>query len=192
LNKVELPRNSLLQSIVLHLILVLGIGLLFNGDYDYYDEIPVEITEFIRKLGEPTTGAPKTEKKSILNPESKKNSGFSSVPTSATESSSQSGSPDGDPAVEDYEVSEMPLLLNEVRVPYPSEARSRGIQGNVVFELLISSDGRVRNMQVLGSPDPVLTEAARKAVSLFRFRPARMGDKTVAIRIRYTYRFLLQ
>jgi TonB family protein len=82
--------------------------------------------------------------------------------------------------------------LNEVRVPYPTEARARGIQGNVVFEILISSDGRVREMKVISSPDPVLTNAAQSAVSAFKFRPARMADKPVAIRIRYTYRFLLQ
>lgn len=164
----------------------------FLGDRDLVDEIPVEITEFIRKLGEPTSSAPRLEKKSSITPESKKDSGVSNLPSNTTSNSSSDGSPDGDPAAEDYEVSEMPLLLNEVRVPYPTEARSKGAQGNVVFELLISSDGRVKDLKVISSPDPTLTESAQKAVRLFRFRPARMGDKSVAIRIRYTYRFLLQ
>ena len=186
-------RNSIFQSVVLHLVLLIGLILFFESDRDFYDEIPVEITEFIRKLGEPTSSGPKVEKKSSEKPAEKTESAASSsAPSATTSNSSSQGSPDGDPAAEDYEVSEMPLLLNEVRVPYPAAARSKGAQGNVVFDLFVSSDGRVRDIKLVSSPDPILTDAAQAAVSLFKFRPARMGDKAVAIRIRYTYRFLLQ
>ena len=192
MKKSELSQNSLFQSFALHLAILAGLFFFFQQDRDLYDEIPVEITEFIRKLGEPTSSGPKVEKKSADKPLEKTENGAASAPVSPNASSSSQGSPDGDPAAEDYEVSEMPLLLNEVRVPYPSAARSKAVQGNVVFDLLVSSDGRVRYMKLVSSPDPILTDAARAAVSLFKFRPARMGDKTVAIRIRYTYRFLLQ
>lgn len=186
-------RQPLFRSFILHTILLVLLMVLFRGKDQFYEEIPVEITEFIRKLGEPQSTSQKSERKSTLSEVPKKLEGGSPVAT-ATSSvpSSAGGSPDGDPAVEDYEVSEMPLLLNEVRVPYPAEARSRGVQGNVVFEILISSDGRVREMKVISSPDPLLTSAAQSAVNAFKFRPARMADKPVAIRIRYTYRFLLQ
>ena len=193
MNDQGLTRQPLFRSLVLHLILLVFLVILFRGKDRFYEEIPVEITEFIRKLGEPTAGGPKTERKAapVEKPKST-DGGAPAAPSTAVQSSVSGGSPDGDPLAEDFEVSEMPLLLNEVRVPYPSDARARGIQGNVVFEILISSDGRVRDLKVLSSPDPSLTSAAESAVRAFKFRPARMGDKPVAIRLRYTYRFLLQ
>ncbi len=188
-----LIRQPLFRSLFLHLLLLVFLAVLFRGRDRFYEEIPVEITEFIRKLGEPTAGGPKTERKAAPVEKPKTTEGGApATSTAATQSSVSGGSPDGDPLAEDFEVSEMPLLLNEVRVPYPTDARARGIQGNVVFDILISSDGRVRDLRVVSSPDPSLTSAAEGAVRAFKFRPARMGDKPVAIRLRYTYRFLLQ
>ncbi len=188
-----LTRQPLFRSFTLHLILLVFLAILFRGRDRFYEEVPVEITEFIRKLGEPTAGGPKTERKAAPVEKPKTTEGGAPAsPSTAPQSSVGGGSPDGDPLAEDFEVSEMPLLLNEVRVPYPADARTRGIQGNVVFEILISSDGKVRDLRVVSSPDPSLTNAAESAVRAFKFRPARMGDKPVAIRLRYTYRFLLQ
>lgn len=155
------------------------------------EEIPIEITEFIRNLGTPAPSkslTPKKKSETSLPAATRSEVGG----TTANSERSTSGQNGGEAVSEDYEVSEMPFLLNEVRVPYPPEARAKNLQGNVVFDLLISSKGVVSDLKLVSSPDPILTFAARNAVTLFKFRPAKMGDKPVAIRIRYTYRFLLQ
>jgi TonB family protein len=93
---------------------------------------------------------------------------------------------------EEYEVGELPTLLNEVRIPYPPSAKAKGIQGAVIFDLLIGSDGFVKSAKTVQSPSKELSDAAGIAVKKFRFRPAKIGDKAVAIQIRYTYRFVLE
>jgi protein TonB len=83
-------------------------------------------------------------------------------------------------------------LINEVRIPYPPSAKARGVQGAVVFDIIVNSRGEVQSAKVVKSPSPELSDAAKNAVAGFRFRPARIGDKPVAIQIRYTYRFILE
>jgi protein TonB len=93
---------------------------------------------------------------------------------------------------EEYEVGSLPVLINEIKSPYPPSARAKGIQGAVVLEFVVGSDGKVRSPSIIQSPAPELSEAALMAIRKFRFKPAHLGDKDVAIRIRYTYRFVLQ
>jgi protein TonB len=47
---------------------------------------------------------------------------------------------------------------------YPQIAQDNGIQGNVVVEFVIDEEGKIGRIQVLQSPDPVLTEAAVKVL----------------------------
>jgi len=175
-------QQPLFKSLLFHLSLLSVFIGFFWSKSQIHTEIPVEITEFIRHLGTPETKKTHSLNRTTTAP--RPSSGVNANPTSQATSE--------ETFFEDYEVSEMPLLINEVRVPYPSDARARGIQGIVVFDLLIGSDGKVKEVKALSSPDSSLTIAAQNAVSLFRFRPAKMGDKVVAIRIHYTYRFLLQ
>lgn len=94
--------------------------------------------------------------------------------------------------VEEYLVTAMPILENEYRVPYPPEARKAGIQGRVVMDLLIDGIGTVRQATLVSGPGYGLDEAALEAVKKFRFRPARVQDQAVAVRIRYAYQFVLE
>ena len=94
--------------------------------------------------------------------------------------------------VEEYAVSEMPQLESEFRVPYPPEARKANIQGAVIMDLLIDAKGGVREVRFVQGPGFGLNEAALEAASKFRFRPAKIGSQSVAVRIRYSYRFVLE
>ena len=62
----------------------------------------------------------------------------------------------------------------------------------MIFDLIVGSSGLVNSAKVVQSPAPELTGAALGAVKKFRFKPARLKDKAVAIQIRYTYRFILE
>jgi TonB family protein len=66
-----------------------------------------------------------------------------------------------------------------VRGSYPDVARQAGVEGTVVVQALIGTDGRVRDMRIVRSI-PLLNGAALEAVKQWRFKPAATGGKPVA------------
>jgi protein TonB len=93
---------------------------------------------------------------------------------------------------EDYLVTAMPALEHEVVIPYPPEVKKRGVQGAVIMDLVIDSTGRVRKADLVEGPDPELNKAAVEAAMGFKFRPAMVQDKAVAVKIRYAYKFVIR
>jgi len=94
--------------------------------------------------------------------------------------------------VEEYLVSKMPKLVTEFKIPYPQKAKNAEIEGPVVMSLLIDAKGTVRDAKLIKGPGYGLNEAAVLAIKKFKFQPAFIGDKTVAVKIRYIYRFVLE
>lgn len=92
---------------------------------------------------------------------------------------------------EEYLVTQMPKIKKEFRISYPSEAKSKNIEGVVLMDLLIDDKGKVRDVQFVSGPGYGLNEAAVKALRQFEFSPALIDKKTVAVKIRYGYRFVL-
>jgi TonB family protein len=184
--------RPILKSCLLHLVLA---ALLFFGLRSSHpaEEVPIELVEFLKAKPSGPRAPPRAPSKSVPS-----ESASTSVDTSLNPA--PSGAPDsratgqsaGEGVAEEYEVSELPALIREVRVPYPPSAKARGVQGTVVFDLIVNSRGEVQSAKIVKSPAPELTEAAQGAIGRFRFRPARIGDKAVAIQIRYTYRFILE
>jgi periplasmic protein TonB len=74
------------------------------------------------------------------------------------------------------------VALNVPPVEYPERARELGIQGTLVVELIVGRDGRVESVDIISSPHPSISAAARKAVAAWRFKPAR--NKGIAVRMR--------
>jgi periplasmic protein TonB len=86
-------------------------------------------------------------------------------------------------------VNELPVLLDEVKAPYPPAARKEGIEGQVVLMLTIDSEGKVAEVKKISGPGHGLDEAAAKAASQFRWKPARSNGAAVSTIIRYVYSF---
>jgi protein TonB len=61
-----------------------------------------------------------------------------------------------------------------------------------VLELLIDEKGKVRDAKIVSGPGFGLNEAALTAISQFKFSPAEVDGKPVAVRIPFTYHFLLK
>ena len=93
---------------------------------------------------------------------------------------------------EEYLVSQMPVLIGDFKIPFPKGAKQRGVQGAVLFDLLIDSEGQVRQAQVVSGPDPELIAAAQLAVQKLKFKPASRDGQPVSVRIRYRYNFELE
>jgi protein TonB len=63
------------------------------------------------------------------------------------------------------------------------------MQGTVVLEAIIGTDGEVRSARVLRSAGALLDQAAEKAILGWRYRPARVAGRPVAVYLTVTARF---
>ncbi len=95
-------------------------------------------------------------------------------------------------ATEEYLVSSMPIIKVEVKADYPLLAKQKKIEGPVLLDILIDDKGIVRTAKIIKGPGFGLNEAAKKALVKFIFIPARVNSKNVAVKIRYTYNFILE
>jgi periplasmic protein TonB len=83
---------------------------------------------------------------------------------------------------------QLALLIHRAEPIYPSFARQAHREGTVELRATISSDGVVRDVQVL-SGDPVLAQAARDAVAQWRFRPTMLNGVAVEVITFVTVKF---
>ena len=94
----------------------------------------------------------------------------------------------------DGECSEIthPEAIEKVNPTYPPEAREARIMGMVVLRSTISDEGTVEDLEVLESPDELLTTAALDAVNQWRFEPAKCDGKSVGVYYNLTINFQLK
>lgn len=71
-------------------------------------------------------------------------------------------------------------LIWKVDPVYPALAREARIHGTVLFFAIIGVDGRIRYLQLV-SGHPLLVEAAREAVSQWRYRPMVVGGEVFEV-----------
>ncbi len=99
--------------------------------------------------------------------------------------------PPTEPVFEFYQVSEPPVTIREVIPEYPEIARKAGIEGKVFTKLLVNQQGRVDSVAVLKGPE-VFIDAAVKAATQLRFKPARQNDKPVRVWVSQVFVFRLK
>jgi len=89
-------------------------------------------------------------------------------------------------------VTRLPELIADHKVEYPDEARKKGIEGKIILQIDIDKSGKVVGVKVMKGVGFGLDESAVSAAYKFKFKPAFSGDRTVPVRIRYTYSFVLE
>ena len=78
-------------------------------------------------------------------------------------------------------------------INYPQEAYQNGIQGRIIVQLVVKSDGSVGDVKVIRSVDASLDrEAIRVCKSLPNFTPGRMNGKAVNVWYTLPITFKLQ
>jgi TonB family protein len=109
--------------------------------------------------------------------------------------SSEPASPD--PAtIEAQHVVELPPaevdnnLLSRVEPEYPANARQQKVQGDVVLQVHIGTDGAVEGVDVVSGPDP-LVQSSANAVRQWRFKPRVQNGEAVRMQTRVTLNFRL-
>jgi TonB family protein len=82
-------------------------------------------------------------------------------------------------------------LEHQVAPVYPKQARQMRIEGPVRLRAVIGADGKVRDISVVKG-DPTLAQAAKEAVSQWRYKPYELNHKPVAISTDITIDFKLR
>jgi len=83
-----------------------------------------------------------------------------------------------------FEATKMPLPQGRCFGKYTEEAKAAGVEGTVVLDLVVSEDGRVREIAVTQGLPHGLTEAAIAALKECRFTPGEKDGKAVPVKIR--------
>jgi TonB family protein len=85
-----------------------------------------------------------------------------------------------------------PGLLREVKPQYTEEARRRGIEGDVVLEIVVRADGSVGQVTVMQRLGAGLDQRAIEAVRQWRFSPARRFGTPVDVLVEVAVEFKLR
>lgn len=85
-----------------------------------------------------------------------------------------------------------PELLREIRPNYTEEGRRRNVEGEVVLEIVVRSDGSVGSMKVLQGLGAGLDGRAIDAVRQWRFSPARRHGTPVDVLVEVAVEFRLR
>lgn len=83
-----------------------------------------------------------------------------------------------------------PKLIQEVQPVYPPLAKQARIQGQVVIDSVIDTQGHVTQMKVV-SGSPLLVRAAEQALAQWRYQPTLLNGQPVAVDMLVTLHFQL-
>jgi len=89
------------------------------------------------------------------------------------------------------EVDQPVRVLESVFPKYPVKARANEIEGVVIVEITINTDGNVARVRVLQSPDDLLSAASIEAVEQWRFAPMTRNGKPVELKVIQEFPFKL-
>lgn len=85
-----------------------------------------------------------------------------------------------------------PDIIREVKPDYSEEARRRGIEGDVVLEIVVRRDGSVGAITLLQGLGAGLDQRAIEAVRQWRFSPARRHGTPVDVMVEVAVEFVLR
>ena len=83
-----------------------------------------------------------------------------------------------------------PKLLKRIAPAYPEEAKADGIQGTVVLDVVVGTEGGVIETEIKESV-PLLDEAAVAAVSQWKYTPTFLNGQPVEVVLTVTVKFAL-
>ena len=93
---------------------------------------------------------------------------------------------------EEGETDEPAVPLYQPAIPYPDRARDLEIEGILEITFTIDPRGKVTSIEVVRSPHITITNAARKIIATWRFKPAKNKGVPVHMRVRQVIEFTLE
>ncbi len=82
-------------------------------------------------------------------------------------------------------------LVKKVEPVYPEEARKAGVEGVVILEGTIDTDGNVAKVKVLKGEHESLNKAAVEALKQWKYNPATLKGKPMPVNFTVTMKFKL-
>ena len=86
----------------------------------------------------------------------------------------------------------MPAVVTEVKPSYTAETVRSRVQGSVMLEAVVNTDGTVGEIRVVRGLHPALDESAQAALKQWRFRPATKDGKPQPVRVDVELTFTLR
>jgi protein TonB len=83
-------------------------------------------------------------------------------------------------------------VIREIKADYSDAARRRGVEGEVVLEIVVRRDGSVGSVKILDGLEPELDQRAVQAVRQWRFEPARRLGAPVDVIVEVAVEFRLR
>ena len=77
-----------------------------------------------------------------------------------------------------------PQPRTKIEFSYPSAAKRKGITGVVKVEYIVNENGRVEQINIVDSPDRILSNATEDVLERARFQPAEKSGRPVKVRMR--------
>ena len=88
-----------------------------------------------------------------------------------------------------YRVEKRPEFIHKASLEYPSQAKRMKVEGTVILEADIDSEGEVVQLRVIKAAGFGFEEAAIAMLEESSFTPAIMNGKSVGVRMRFTIKF---
>jgi protein TonB len=85
-----------------------------------------------------------------------------------------------------------PVPVERAEPDYPETARRLHQEGVVILEAVITASGRVEDVRILKSVNPLLDASAERAVRQWRYRPATLNGRAVNVYLTVTVTFGLK
>jgi TonB family protein len=82
-------------------------------------------------------------------------------------------------------------LLSHANPAYPSEARNKGIEGVVSVAGIITVDGHLKSVKILGSSNPLLETSVVETLEGWTYKPALLNKEPVEVMTAITLNFTL-
>jgi TonB family protein len=84
-------------------------------------------------------------------------------------------------------VTQMASMKEQLQVPYSADAIQNNVEGKIVLQFVVCSDGRVSDITIYESLPSGLTERAIEAIKKVRFQPALLGTQPVSVMTKQTF-----
>jgi TonB family protein len=75
----------------------------------------------------------------------------------------------------------LPVLVEKIFAEYPPDPRAKKLPGKVICQAVVGTDGFVRDIKVLSSSDAIFNAPAVRALARWRYIPAQLNGKAVAV-----------
>ncbi len=82
-----------------------------------------------------------------------------------------------------------PVVIYSVEPEFSEEARKAKVAGNVLVSIIVDASGHPQNVRVIRGIGMGLDEKAVEAVRQYRFKPATLGGKPVAVEVNFDVNF---